>query len=201
MLADRQHFSSAYNRLRSHSPGGDNPSGGHNRIQPKPASIMCPAGITIPQSAGLLTQTGMLLPGKAYWVTICLPTAVTIQSIYNFNPPRAGKPHSASVGNSTPKGTKAAAYAHTHPDSNVFSGADIRAAQSLNIDAYVVGPNLELQRYSLASASATNLGVISPVALTDAQRSALITEFQVSWDTHISSGCDFGCGSMTWPTP
>ena len=123
------------------------------------------------------------------------------KTTYNYNPPRAGNPHSASVGNSTPKGTKAVAYAHTHPNSNVFSGADIRAAENLKIDAYVVGPNLELQRYSLSSASTTNLGVISPIALTDAQRSSLVTEFQVSWDAHIADGCDFNCGSMTWPTP
>ena len=90
------------------------------------------------------------------------------ETTYNYNPPRAGKPHSASVGNSTPKGTKSVAYAHTHPNSNVFSEADIRAARNLKIDAYVVGPNLELQRYSLSSASITNLGVISPIALTDA---------------------------------
>ena len=124
------------------------------------------------------------------------------ETTYNYNPPRAGKPHSASVGNSTPKGTKAVAYAHTHPNSNVFSGADIRAAENLKIDAYVVGPNLELQRYSLSSASITNIGGISPIALTDAQRSSLVTEFQVSWDAHIAAGCDFDCGSMTWwPTP
>ena len=123
------------------------------------------------------------------------------ETTYNYNPPRAGKPHSASVGNSTPKGTKAVAYAHTHPNSNVFSGADIRAAENLKIDAYVVGPNLELQRYSLSSASTTNIGGISPIALTDAQRSSLVTEFQVSWDAHIAAGCDFDCGSMTWPTP
>lgn len=123
------------------------------------------------------------------------------ETTYNYNPPRAGNPHSASVGNSTPKGTKTVAYAHTHPNSNVFSGADIRAAENLKIDAYVVGPNLELQRYSLSSASTTNLGIISPIVLTDAQRSSLVTEFQVSWDTHIADGCDFNCGSMTWPTP
>ena len=123
------------------------------------------------------------------------------ETTYNYNPPRAGKPYSASVGNSTPKGTKVVAYAHTHPNSNVFSGADIRAAENLKIDAYVVGPNLELQRYSLSSASTTNIGGISPIALTDAQRSSLVTEFQVSWDAHIAAGCDFDCGSMTWPTP
>ena len=113
------------------------------------------------------------------------------ETTYNYNPPRAGKPHSASVGNSTQKGTKVVAYAHTHPNSNVFSGADIRAAENLKIDAYVVGPNLELQRYSLSSASTTNIGGISPIALTDAQRSSLVTEFQVSWDAHIAAGCDF----------
>lgn len=123
------------------------------------------------------------------------------ETTYNYNPPRAGTPHSASVGNSTPTGTNTVAYAHTHPNSNDFSGADIRAAENLEIDAYVVGPNLELQRYSLSSASTTNLGVISPIALTDAQRSSLVVEFQLSWDAHIAAGCDFNCGSMTWPTP
>ncbi len=129
------------------------------------------------------------------------------ETTYNFNPPRAGQPHSASVGKPTPKGTKMVAYAHTHPNSNSFSGrapgaisGDIPAAKSLGIDAYVVGPNLELQRYSVASGEITNLGVISPIALTDAQRFSLVVVFQVSWDTHISAGCDFDCGNMTWPT-
>ncbi len=123
------------------------------------------------------------------------------KTTYNFNPPRAGNPHSAFVGKSPPKGTKTVAYAHTHPNSNVFSGADIRVAGNLGIDAYVVGPNLELQRYNLLSSTTTNLGVISPVALTDDQRASLVEEFQVSWDTHIEAGCDFGCSNMTWPTP
>ena len=74
-------------------------------------------------------------------------------------------------------------------------------AKNLNIDAYVVGPNLELQRYSLADATITNLGLISPTALTDERRAALVSEFQVSWDTHVAGGCDFNCGNMTWPTP
>lgn len=123
------------------------------------------------------------------------------KTTYNYNPPRAGQPHSASVGNSTPKGTKTVAYAHTPPNSNVFSGADIRAAGNLGINAYVVGPNLELQRYDLSSAITTNLGIISPIALTDAQRALLVTEFQVSWDTHVADGCDFGCNNMIWSTP
>ena len=123
------------------------------------------------------------------------------KATYNYNPPRAGKPHSASVGKPTPNGTKTVAYAHTHPNSNNFSEADIKVAQSLKIDAYVVGPNLELQRYNLLSASTANLGGISPIALTDERRSSLITEFQVSWDAHVSAGCDFDCSGMTWPIP
>ena len=53
----------------------------------------------------------------------------------------------------------------------------------------------------LLSASTANLGGISPIALTDERRSSLITEFQVSWDAHVSAGCDFDCSGMTWPTP
>ena len=123
------------------------------------------------------------------------------ETTYNYNTPRAGNPHSAVISNSSPNGTIVVAYAHTHPNSNVFSGVDIQAAKSLKIDAYVVGPNLELQRYSLSSVSTTNLGVISPIALTNVQRSSLVTQFQVSWDAHIADGCDFNCESMTWPTP
>jgi len=123
------------------------------------------------------------------------------KTTYNYNPPRAGQPHSASAGSSTPKGTKTVAYAHTHPNSNVFSITDIRSAEILGIDAYVVGPNLELQRYNLYSSTTTNLGIISPVALTDEQRASLIDEFKVSWDAHVKAGCDFGCENIMWPTP
>ncbi len=122
-------------------------------------------------------------------------------TLYSYNPPRAHNPHSASVGYRTPKGTKIVAYAHTHPNSNEFSEEDIIAAQYLRIDAYVVGPNLELQWYSLFYASVTGCGIISPIALTDAERFSLMVEFQVSWDAHVDSGCDFNCGNKTWPTP
>ena len=100
------------------------------------------------------------------------------------------------------------AYAYTHPNSNNFSGTapgatsgDIPAANSLQINAYVVGPNLDLQRYDFSSGTITNLGAISPVALTDEQRAALVSEFQISWDAHVAGGCDFNCSNMTWPTP
>ena len=123
------------------------------------------------------------------------------KTTYNYNPPRSGTPHSVSVGRSTPKGTKTVAYAHTHPNSNSFSDADIRVANHFGIDAYVVGPNLNLQRYNLTSATTTSLGIISPIALTDEQRAALVSEFRISWDNHVTEGCDFNCGGMEWPTP
>lgn len=120
---------------------------------------------------------------------------------YNYNPPRARQPHSASIGNPSPANANTIAYAHTHPNSNIFSGADIRVAENRSINAYVIGPNLELQRYDWASAVTTNLGAISPIPLTNEQRATLVSEFQVSWDTHIAGGCDFNCNNITWPTP
>ena len=61
---------------------------------------------------------------------------------------------------------------------------------------------LKLQREiwlnkNISSSSGTNLGVISPVALTDEQRQSLVEEFKVSWDNHILLGCD----NIEWPTP
>ena len=123
------------------------------------------------------------------------------ETTYDYNSPRAGSPHSASVYNSTPVETILVAYAHTHPNSNDFSSSDIRVAKNLNIDAYVVGPNLVLQRYSVSSAEIINIGSITPITLTDSQRLSLVTEFQASWDDHISAGCDFNCKNMIWPTP
>ena len=123
------------------------------------------------------------------------------KTTYNYNTPRAGNPHSVTVGQSTPIGTEFVAYAHTHPNSNAFSSADISAARSLGVDAYMVGPNLELQRYSLSSDATASLGTISPITLTDWQCTALVMLFQISWDSHVAKDCAFGCESMMWPTP
>ena len=50
LLAGRQHFVSSGTRLKRHSPGGGNPSGVHNRPQPKAASITSSPAIMTPQS-------------------------------------------------------------------------------------------------------------------------------------------------------
>ena len=120
---------------------------------------------------------------------------------YNYNPPHAGEPHSVDVNSSSPEGTTIVAAAHTHLFGNTFSEPDKSVAMFLNINTYVVGPNLELQRYNVSSGSITSLGVISPTTLTDAQRDSLVANFEVSWDEHIMIGCEYGCFNITWPTP
>ena len=100
------------------------------------------------------------------------------KTTYNYNPPRSGKPHSVSVGYSTPKGTKIVAYAHTYPNSNSISAKDISNAQKLNIDAYVVGPNLELQHYNTSLGVKFCLGQINPVELTKTQKNQLVSDFK-----------------------
>lgn len=65
----------------------------------------------------------------------------------------------------------------------------------------MVGPNLELQHYNTSLGVTSSLGQINPVELTETQKNQLVSDFQVSWDEHISEGCDFGCSNMAWPTP
>lgn len=57
-----------------------------------------------------------------------------------------------------PAGTTMVATAHTHPNSNNFSGlapgatsGDIPNAINRGLNSYVIGPNLNLQKYSIAS--------------------------------------------------
>ena len=66
---------------------------------------------------------------------------------YNYNPPHAREPHSVDVNSSSPEGTTIVASAHIHPNSNTFSDQDKSVAMYLNINSYVVGPNLQLQKY------------------------------------------------------
>lgn len=106
-----------------------------------------------------------------------------------------------------PSGTTKVATAHTHPNSNNFSGltpgatsGDIPNAIRRGLDSYVIGPNLNLQKYSISYGTVSVVGVASPVALTSQQQAALVSQFQISWDNHLGT-CAFGCEHMTWPTP
>ena len=80
------------------------------------------------------------------------------------------------------------------------SKGDIPVAKSLGVNAYVVGPDLQLQRYNVTTNTVDEIGFISPIVLTDAQQAALVSEFQASWNAHITKECGFGCSSKVWPT-
>ena len=126
--------------------------------------------------------------------------------VFFFTNPRVGEQHSVSAGiENVPADSKFEAVVHTHPNSNSFSGmrenaekGDIPNANRQGINVYVVGPNLNLQRYNVSDGTITVVRRISPIALTDAQRTSLVAEHRASWEEHIVS-CD-RCRQMQWPT-
>ena len=140
--------------------------------------------------------------------TVIYSSTTNGTTTYDFATPVAGSPHSVGYGNvKIPSGTTKVATAHTHPNSNSFSGlspgaksGDIPNAIRRGLDSYVIGPNLNLQKYSISSGTVSVVGVASPVALTSQQQATLVSQFQISWDNHLGT-CEFGCEHMTWPTP
>ena len=71
----------------------------------------------------------------------------------------------------------------------------------MKLDAYVVGPNLQLQRYNIIDSSTVNVEKTSPVPLTESQKELLVNQFRISWEKHLEVDCGFDCGNITWPTP
>ena len=123
---------------------------------------------------------------------------------YYYAKPVAGSPHSVAPGNAVvPNGVTVVAVAHTHPNSNQFSDSDKKYALTRAVDIYVVGPDLNLQKFDFSSQNTMIVGTICPVALSNEQKQQLKAAFQASWDAHIINGVcnkDFSCGTMTWPT-
>ena len=140
--------------------------------------------------------------------TVIYSSTTNGTTTYDFATPVAGSPHSVGYGDvKIPAGTTKVATAHTHPNSNSFSGlqpgatsGDIPNAIRRGLDSYVIGPNLNLQKYSISSGTVSIVGVASPVTLTSQQQATLVSQFQISWDNHLGT-CEFGCEHMTWPTP
>jgi len=139
--------------------------------------------------------------------TVIYSSTTNGTTTYDFATPVAGSPHSVGYGNvKIPSGTTIVATAHTHPNSNSFSGlspgatsGDIPNAIRRGLDSYVIGPNLNLQKYSISSGTISVVGVATPVVLTSQQQATLVSQFQISWDNHLGT-CLFGCEHMTWPT-
>lgn len=102
---------------------------------------------------------------------------------------------------------KVVAYVHTHPNENEFSDSDTWKADGKSIDAYVVGPNLWLQRYSWQTKETQQLYRVSPTPLTTAQESSLVLQFRDSWNLHISVitypddeiQYPCSCADLPWP--
>ena len=117
------------------------------------------------------------------------------KSSYYYTMPRVGDPHGASPIHVT----NMIAYVHTHPNSNIFSPNDIQYGDVFRINGYVIGPDLQLQRYAYTVSTFNFLEYIVPNPLNDIQRNNLRTSLQTSWNNHLLTGCNFGCGNMTWP--
>ncbi|MBQ3526989.1 MAG: DUF4329 domain-containing protein [Clostridia bacterium] len=131
------------------------------------------------------------------------------KTTYNYTEPLLGHPHDVSHPLDIPDGTTAVATAHTHIFGNGFSGTmrgategDIPNAKKMNLNAYVVGPSLNLMRYDV-STNEFDYAVckISPKSLTPGEKNKLALLFQTAWDEHISEPCEFGCENIIWPTP
>ena len=118
---------------------------------------------------------------------------------YNYTAPEYGTAHNSHPGWNKPKRTKIVAYIHTHPNENEFSGRDISFANKYDINAYVIGPNLELQRYNYLRDYTISLGQISPRPLLSSEKEKLISQFQASWDEHIAGGHGCACHTLSWP--
>ena len=111
------------------------------------------------------------------------------------------------VGYAPPSGTDYVAFVHIHPNSNNFSDGDRELAQKHNVNAYVVGPNKELQIFDLAILDDRSLGQISPEPLNDWQRDPLKRMAWATWNSHLNSGCHMfsnsknnsSCNNKIWP--
>ena len=122
---------------------------------------------------------------------------------YYYTTPAVGSPHSASGidMHRVPNGCLAIGYAHTHPNSNMFSKADKDFANYYRIDAYVIGPDLNLQRYNQKDGSVVIVTSIALLPLTDVRVESL-DELKSSWDAHFKNGIcpnGFGCENKPWP--
>ena len=124
---------------------------------------------------------------------------------YAYSTPVVGEPHRIIYGPfKAPSGLEIVAFAHTHPNSSWFSPDDMDNSNYFNVNTYVVGPDLMLRCYVKHSGidiKGNEIETISPIALTIEQKNALIDKYRVSWDNHVSEGCEFNCASIAWPTP
>ena len=129
-------------------------------------------------------------------------------TMYDYTVPFAAEPHEIHFdGVQIPYGTTSVATVHTHPIDNNPSGVylgsgeigDACAANADNLDAYVIGPNLQLAKISMSPKTTYHYSEkVSPIALTASKKKQLYHQFKSSWDTHLDT-CDKDCRNITWP--
>lgn len=127
---------------------------------------------------------------------------------YSYATPVVGKPHEVAVNDiDIPENATRVATAHTHPNSNEFSGlspgtdkGDIHNAIKRGINSYVIGPNLKLQKYIVSLDSVCVVGIAAPRLITTQEKSSLMWHYQSSWREHLDDCNDFDCVNIPWPT-
>ena len=123
---------------------------------------------------------------------------------YFYTAPALGEPHSAS-GINMSRTENIVAYAHSHPTGKEISGPDEDWANFFQVDAYLINPDRQLQRYDWQTGKTTplgQLGQISPKLLSSRQKAYLISICQGSWENHVANlPCQHGyvCGMRSWP--
>ncbi len=136
------------------------------------------------------------------YATVIYSREIDGKTYYSYVAPRSGNPHDCTIPlNSVPDGATLVAYAHTHPNVSLFSDSDKQNAETYRIDAYMMGPDFVLQRYSPVSSSSKNICSVLP------SRRKGISPFElcmlcVRWYAHFVDGeClkNPSCKVAAWP--
>ena len=123
------------------------------------------------------------------YATIIYSRTINGVTTYGYTTPVLGDPHDIRISvsdNDIPFETTKVAVAHTHPNSDEFSGensdtleGDILMANTLGLDCYVVGPSLKLRKYSYSSGKVLPDTIdISPAPLSIEDKEILASQFQ-----------------------
>ena len=120
--------------------------------------------------------------------------------MYAYTTPRVGEPHGVYVYRSVPKGANYVAFAHTHPNSDIFSKGDRWIANKYLGNAYVAGPSGVIKKKIFLYYKTEDVGTFVPMPLTDYQRTKLEETYADAWVAHTKEGCGFDCSEKIWPT-
>ena len=123
--------------------------------------------------------------------------------LFFLGPTLIGSPHGVGpIGESMKKYREwvtTEAFVHTHPNLSGFSRTDIRESVTLEINFYVVGPNLHMRHFDWENRDDTYVGTVGLRYLDLQYREELQRNFRSTWVNHICGVAN--CGNTPWPTP